>query len=321
MSLLTCSFLFPSRKSWDLILADGPQQLPLAMKLLHLLGKQQKIIPYLGGETPYYLWSGYYGRKTERLMKQFLKWDAYLCLGEMTAELVRSLVPQERHKDIFVIQNFIRAERWHELSDCSADLVQNRMLFIGHGPAGHRLFYKGLDLMFEAFSLVRQRLPALSWTIVGDWDSDVRKKLHRDYGVPESSVSWRGSQTHLKETFAEHALYFHCSRGDAWPNTVMEAMAAGMPALVSQWTGTRELARGVDERFVAPLNAAIIAERIQWYFSLGRSERIRFGSQARTIIESRCTETRAIRVFRDRLKDILDHFGLDHVSLPDHSCC
>ncbi|GIU81090.1 MAG: glycosyltransferase [Acidobacteria bacterium] len=306
-SLLLSSIFFPEKNKWDLIIGDNPQHLPVVMKKLRLLRPDQKIVPYLAGEFAYFLATGYYGeRKTKRLLNWFLNWDAYLCSGEMTGELVRKVVPSERHHEIFVVPNCVRQERFAELRNVQPKLESFRMVFVGNGPSGFRIHYKGLDLMFEAFKIAKKHLPNLSWTIVGDWSDEVKRQFTQN-GIASQDVRWLGKVTSLKEIFQESALYIHCARGDASPNTVVEAMVAGLPALISEWTGTRKTVKEVDERLIAPLDPKAIAERIIWYFSLTTEEKRKLSERSREIVRENHNESKVIEIFQEKVSEMINY--------------
>ncbi len=304
LSLFMSSVFFPERDSWDLIVGDGPQHLPVVMKKLKLLRPDQKIVPYLAGEFPYFLATGYYGeRKTRVLLNWFSNWDAYLCSGEMIGELVSSLLPKTRQNEIFVVDNFVRHERIVELSNLEPKLDNFVMVFVGHGPSGHRVYYKGLDLMFEAFKIAKKQLPQLSWIIVGDWDEEIKRVYSKDL----EGVEWIGPTSSLKDVLEKATLYIHCSRGDASPNTVVEAMIASVPPLISQWTGNRKSVREVDERLIVPLDANVIAERILWYFSLKSSERKYLSQKSREVAIRNHEESKIIEHFKATATEMIDY--------------
>ena len=316
LSLLLCAVRFPDRRKWDLVMSDEPQHLPVIMKMLGLLDPQQKIVPYIGSRFMYFLATGYYGRvRTALLRRSFLQWDAYVCLSPMIVELAQSVLPQNRHRDIFLIQNFIRNESMRALRDVKPDLNSQHVVFVGNGPSGDRLYYKGLDLMFDAMTLVRERVPLLRWSIVGDWDASVQSRFARSHPLLATCTTWVGHQSQLAGYFAGAALYIHCARGEAWGITVTEAMAAGLPALVSEWTGTRHLAGEVDPRLVAPLDAKVIADRAMWYLSLSSAERAELSRRAREIALCRCTQAEAISVFRARVQEIVHHLEMGPLSV------
>lgn len=308
---------FPKRTNWDLLIGDGPQHLPVLMKKMGLLRRDQKIVPYLAGEFNYFLATGFYGpTKTKLLRRVFQEWDGYLCVGEMTADLVRQVVPPYRYGDIFTFHNFIRQEQKQGLEEISPDLANTRMLFIGNGNSGFRIHYKGIDLLHQAHTIAAQQLPALECTIVGRWDKEVQEKFGASVSQVRDRVTWAGHQTNLSGFFSTHGLYIHCARGEAWGLTVNEAMLAGVPPIVSEWTGAKEAVRKVDPRLIVPLDPQVIAERILWYFGLPLQERIEMGKRAREVILLDYTEAKAIDTFRLRVREMLDHFGMNALELP-----
>jgi glycosyltransferase involved in cell wall biosynthesis len=316
-SLVSCSLAFPERHQWDLIIGDGPQHLPVVMKRLGLLQRRQKILPYLAGEFAYFLATGYYGRvKTALLRRWFMGWDGYLCLGEMTARLLRQVLPEARHRDLFTFPNFIRAERVQELSGLDPALDGARILFVGNGPEGFRVFYKGLDLLLKSYAVARARVPDLECSVAGDWRADVARRLEQEVGLSPGGVQWLGPIERLGPTFTAHSLYVHCGRGDAWPNTVMEAMVSGVPALVSDMTGGAEIIRRIEPRLVVPLVPEAVARAIEWYHALPTHDRRDLARQLRAAVLDGYTEARAKETFRETIRGALDHFGMTDVVLP-----
>jgi glycosyltransferase involved in cell wall biosynthesis len=316
-SLILSSIFFPERSKWDLIIGDGPQHLPVMMKKLKLLSSNQKIVPYLAGEVAYFLATGYYGkRKTKILLNWFSNWDAYLCSGEMTGELVRKLIPLERHHEIFVVPNLIRQERFVELQNIQPKLQNFRMVFVGNGPSGFRVYYKGLDLMFEAFEIAKKHLRNLSWTIVGDWSDKVKDSFSQNSNGKD--VQWLGYVPSLQNIFEESSLYIHCARGDASPNTVVEAMAAGLPALISEWRGTRETVKKVDKNLIAPLEPEAIAEKILWYFSLTSAERKKLSERSREVVKENHDERKVIEIFRNKVSEMIEYLFESRLTLKNN---
>lgn len=317
VSIFGCAFRFPEIRQWDLIFGDGPQHLPVVMRLMKRLGNHQKIIPWLAGEFPYFLVAGYYGpRKTQLLRWLFHYWDVYLCISPMVADLVRQVLPPHRGRDIFTIQNFVRQERLSTLQILKPTLKDPAIVFIGNGTGGFRIYYKGLDLLLKSLSIALQGTPQLQLTVVGQWESPVVRALQERFPRCQGRVEFIGHTEHIGDILANHSLYLHCGRGDAWPGTVIEAMAAGVPAMVTEWTGAREAVAQVDPRLVVPLDPHAIAERILWYFSLPVAERRELGERGRQVVLEQYTEKRAIQVFRATMRQILDHLGMNDLELP-----
>lgn len=312
-SLLVSSIFFPQKSKWDIFIGDGPKHLPVVMKKLRQLKPEQKIIPYLAGEFSYFLANDFYGKKTGILRNLFLDWDAYLCSGKLTQELVKKVLPEERHADIFVIKNCVRNERVNELKDLRPNLESYNMIFVGNGPEGFRVLYKGLDLMFEAYVRAKKYIPQLKWTIVGDWSEKVKKEFSTKYKV--DGVTWINRVDSLKDIFRDHSLYIHCARGDAYPNTVMEAMVAGLPVLNSEHTGTKEILENVDRELITKLDPDDIAQKILWYFSLSKEQKKRLGEESRNLVLRSYREEHAIKDLREKMCQILEHLKMSHLEI------
>jgi len=60
-------------------------------------------------------------------------------------------------------------------------------------------------------------------------------------------------------------------------------MNAGLPALVSEWTGAKEVVEQVSKKLIAPLDPTAIAERIHWYFDLSPEEKKAFSEKSKEI--------------------------------------
>jgi glycosyltransferase involved in cell wall biosynthesis len=311
LSLAVCALRFPNRKRYHLFLGDGPQFLPIAMKLLGRLGRRQKIVPYVADQMPYFLATGWFGpRKTRLLRAIFNLWDGYLCVGEVMEQLTRQVTRPGKHPGIFTIPNYLRRDRYELLRGTTPKLDSPSILFVGNGPSGHRVWYKGLDLMLEAFGIACRENPRLRFTIVGEWTSAVAGELLRRVGRGSAErVRFVGQDPGIQRYMAESGLYLHCGRGDGWPNTVMEAMCAGLPPLISEWTGGREAVRQVDPELVVPLDPEAVAKRICWYLDLSLSEKKALSDRCRQVC-SDYTEELAVPRFVGAVRRILHHFGL-----------
>jgi glycosyltransferase involved in cell wall biosynthesis len=99
------------------------------------------------------------------------------------------------------------------------------------------------------------------------------------------------------DIFSEAALHLHLGRGDAFPIAVLEAMLAGVPAIVSKWTGTKEAVARVHANLIVELDPRRAAESILWYFNLSLENKKQLSAAARaTAMEY--TESRAVGEFR-----------------------
>lgn len=96
---------------------------------------------------------------------------------------------------------------------------------------------KGLDLLLNAFAILKKEIPDLALVIAGNGESEYRSELQRqakELGIQESIV-WPGFLSgDLKwSAFAGAELFVLPSYSENFGNAVVEAMAAGLAVVVS----------------------------------------------------------------------------------------
>lgn len=92
---------------------------------------------------------------------------------------------------------------------------------------------KGLDVLLQAFALLRMKRPEAALVIVGDGSQ--RKKLERlarGLGIA-SSVLFAGAQADVRPYLERAGLYVQPSRFEGWGVAVIEAAAAGVPVVMT----------------------------------------------------------------------------------------
>jgi glycogen(starch) synthase len=108
---------------------------------------------------------------------------------------------------------------------------------------------KGVRWLMDAFARCRSADPALTLTLVGDGES--RRELVKqaaDLGVTDA-VSFAGVQppAAAQDLMRRHDLLVHPSRFETFGMTVVEAVAAGMPVLVTRCGGPEETLAGIEQ--------------------------------------------------------------------------
>lgn len=305
-SWLVCAFSFPNRRKYDVFLVDNLHFMPVLMKMLGLLRRDQKIVVHMGSHTLYFMYADRFSWLNNWLHRKALaRYDAVICEGQMAEELVRKILGA-RSPRLYTVINGIPGKHFEKRTVPA--LADGALLFMGHGPEDHRAWYKGIDLMLDAFAEARRRKPHLTFTIVGEWSEPARTKLLAKYdNDTRKAVTFTGPTSDLDSVARAHDLYLHCARGEAFGLTILIAMANGLPALVSAWTGAREVVQQVSEKLVAPLDASVIAARICWYLDLPEEEKGQLSARSRHSAEG-YTEERAVAVHRQRFQEMLNDF-------------
>lgn len=305
-----CAKNYTNRKLYNLFLVDNLHFPPVIMKYLFLKRKRQKIIVYLGSHTMYFMYAGKFSRLNLLAHKMALRsYDAIICEGEMAEFFVRAVL-KKRIPPLYTVFNGIPdSQNLFEAQQAVSD--GKKLLFIGSYDNAFRFTYKGIDLMLEAFALAYKKDPGLTFTLVGSPEhSLLEAALSRMEEGARNAVTILDYSSNLREIIFGHHLYLHCSRGDAFPTTVLIALSAGMPTIVNELNGTRGIVRQVDKRLVAGEGAADIAESILWFVNLPPEEKERIRGTARSISKE-YTETKAVDRFKTVFEEIkTDLFGI-----------
>jgi len=122
---------------------------------------------------------------------------------------------------------------------------------------------KGVDLLLAAWQLLPEPRPRL--VIVGDGSLRVPLEASsHERGLAES-VRFVGSVVDAREVYAAADAYALCSRKEGMPVTMLEAMAAGLPCVVSDVGGVTEASdRGRAARVVEPEDPRAFADAVLW---------------------------------------------------------
>ena len=116
---------------------------------------------------------------------------------------------------------------------------------------------------------------------------------------------------HVKDIAAEihkASISIHLARGEGFGINIIETMLAGVPTIVSEATGARDVVKLLDQEFVVPLDTNIAAETIDKYFMLNSVERSKLSKKARQIA-SRYTKERCINTFKKSLEQFAQNRG------------
>ncbi|MCD6067380.1 MAG: group 1 glycosyl transferase [Bacteroidetes bacterium] len=288
--------MFPVR-AFDCILVDNLHIAPIIAKKLRFW-QRKKYVVHLGSHTLFFLYNGQYSTMVKRIHLWALRnYDMLICEGEMARELVQHLLPGY-NKQIYV--NFLgpKTERNNKLLQLEYNAASGLILIIANGSGEFRKYYKGIDLMIKAFGIAGTKNRNLKLEIVGHWDEEIRNQCLEPLAEEvRGRVLFTGTTDDIDQRIASASLLFHCTRGDAFPTSTIEAMAGGLPVLVSEWTGTKEMVIKADPKFVVEMNAEEMAERISWFYSLDLPQRKEYSEKFRNLAAP-YTEENAIKQYQ-----------------------
>ncbi len=272
-------------EGYDVYLCEGTYVYPAMAKRMGRL-KDAKIVNILASPLLYYI-------KTKRLSALKSRFaiamldevDAFIAVGKMQVDLLRGIVGR---CEVMTTYPFVKPGLRRAMR-AQPDIDSHSILFRGSKDA----YYKGIDILTRAFRIVKEKWPDAELTIAGG--------LRDVEGASKSArgVSFTGyyKEKEVPKLTRQSALYVHMGRGDAFPMTVLESMCGGLPALVSEWTGTSEVVSRMSPRYVIPLDHMAAARQINAYFAASPEYREDLSRRARAVT-ARFTKDRSITGFR-----------------------
>jgi len=144
--------------------------------------------------------------------------------------------------------------------------------------------------------MVKKEFPKSELFIVGKMP-DLSKYLDSN----AEGVRCLGYVENLNEVIKKSALYVHMGRGDTFPLSCVEAMLGGLPTIVSEWTGTKEVVEKVNKNLIVELDPYKLAKKIKWYFSLNYKEKLKLSKKSK-LIASKFLKGSDVRYFIKKFK-------------------
>jgi glycosyltransferase involved in cell wall biosynthesis len=148
----------------------------------------------------------------------------------------------------------------------------------------------GIEVLLEAFRLARADNPALRLLLLGD--GSLAGRIDRNIRRHElgDAVARPGMVPHerLADCFRSVDLYVSCSQSDGASISLLEAMATGLPAVVSNIPGNREWIRHGENGWLAPVgDSSLVASQILEAAALPENRRQEIARLNRRIAEDR----------------------------------
>ena len=264
LSILKAVFALP--RNYNIYFCEGTYIIPALAKRFGLLRKDAKIVNILASPLLYYMKTGIIkGIRRNFAINLLKEVDLFVCIGKMEQDLLKEILPNAKS---IVTYPFVRPETRKRLiaeNNISPNLNGHKILVIGTNSA----YYKGIDLVFKAFKIIKKKFPDAELNIVGNM-SDLNRYVDCNY----QGVHCLGYVKELVELIKESSLYVHMGRGDTFPASTLEAMLGGLPTIVSNATGTKEVIVTVNHKFAVEHDINILSRSIIKYFNLDYKEKL-----------------------------------------------
>jgi glycosyltransferase involved in cell wall biosynthesis len=191
-----------------------------------------------------------------------LRWtDEVICVAHNDKELAlgeKLALPDH----VSVIHNGIDIAGFDTRRTGEERLAQRNGEFIV-GTVGRLHEQKGHIFLLQAAALIRQAHPQVRFRIIGD--GPLRPALEaraRELGVGEA-VEFLGARDDIAEQMRDFDVFVLPSLWEGLPYVLLEAMAAGLPIVTTDFRGVREVISDGSEAIVVPTrNAEALADAI-----------------------------------------------------------
>lgn len=287
---------------YDTIIAEGSRT--LYSGLIHRMRYNSNLVYLCADHRLYNLWNssvevdsiyalfkhliGTYGRPVVQFIAQH-GIDGIIAVSEFVEDylgpIFRDRVP------VTIAHPYIQPELYKQLGQVEPNLDQKVAVIVGRVAR-----YKGIDLLVDAWPTVRENHPEAELHVVG--------KGHPESYADTPGVTVKGFVDDLTTVYANASLYVQPSRIEPFGVAVLEALRAGLPAVITESTGVRSEIHKIDDRLIAPTTSRGLSEAISWYFNRSQAEREALSDAAR-VRGSEFGPEQQQRIFREKFQDLL----------------
>ncbi|GGF58935.1 putative glycosyltransferase EpsD [Paenibacillus albidus] len=121
---------------------------------------------------------------------------------------------------------------------------------------GELSYRKHQDLLIKAVNYLKEEIPNLRLLIVGDGEKIEKYKLMADKLGVNGNVDFLGYRNDIEKLMMLSDVAVSSSRQEGLPLNIMEAMATGLPLIVTNCRGNRDLVYDKENGYVIDINDA-----------------------------------------------------------------
>lgn len=208
---------------------------------------------------------------TRRLAARYV--DGVVAGSTLTAEYTR---PVTTDNVPFAVANpYIHPDAYERLGTVEPSLDANVAVTVGIARE-----YKGIDRLVDVWPAVRREVSGAELYVVGPGYPET----YAD--VPGVHLTGYVEPVNLGDVLERASVYIHPARVEAFGVTVVEAMRAGLPAIVTETTGARDAVDRIDETYVIPSSKNAISTALCEYFESPLSMRSNHSTRAQAVSEA-----------------------------------
>ncbi|MFH1520288.1 MAG: glycosyltransferase family 4 protein [Candidatus Micrarchaeota archaeon] len=291
MNLVKAALSIPT--SYKYILCESCYFYPALKRRLGLLGKSKIININCGPILQHILNGRVKGIEAKMLVSLLKEVNGHLVLGEFGKEVLHKFHVKAPIK---VVYPFISSERFKSLKKQKPKLNSHTISIIATTDA----YNKGIDLLFDAIAEVSKIYHDVSLDVITRMDESEIKKFNKN--IPMRVFK---EVEDLGVVLSQSALYIQPSRSDVFSVSVLEAMACGVPVIVSDQTGAKEIVAKLAPKMVVGCNKRELSKSIIDYFNMRSKDRVVLSKKSRKISKE-FEEEKMIKLFTKEYKSLIN---------------
>lgn len=217
------------------------------------------------------------------------KVDAVVALSKETQDEARTFgIPESR---IHLIGNGVSVDQFVPRGSADRKRLRKNLSIDAHGlvvAVGRLVEVKNFEGLLLAWKAARPHLPA-GWKLVVVGDGPLRSRLLstvEENGLSQS-VSFVGQRHDVSDWLGAADIYALSSRIEGLSNTLLEAMAAGLPVVSTRVSGSIELLSETGAGLVVDIDDAEQFAKALVDLAVSTDQRTMMGAIGRSIIEGR----------------------------------
>ena len=265
--LSTAIMLFRKRKEYDIVHFHGAS-LPLITNILPLKLYGKKVVAKVAAAKLGTEAGSLYGKYSflgTILIWMLKKVDCFIAISEEIKEGL--LCDGYKQYKIVRIPNFIDQNLFHPSGKKSGDQIRKKLGFTNGKIvtfSGRLVERKGVSVLLEAWGKLAKDHQDVLLVIVGG--GPLEKKLKdqsRELGI-EENVKFFGFVNNIGDYLAATDIFVFPSFQEGFPNSVLEAMACGIPVISTKIGGVVDVIRdGENGLLVEPGNVNQLADALK----------------------------------------------------------
>jgi len=292
-------------RKYDVIICDSFRVSVTLANVFGILKRKQKIILFFGSEQLIKLKKSDYSQSLSYLYNLSLRnADGFINLGTVNQQLTSEYDPDVPSLLTF---NGIAGKKILSLLKVKPAIDKNVFFVMANVSSVERIKIKGVDIALAAFKAFKKKYATNAELFMAGEISNEAKQYLTEMFDREfmESITFIGKVDDLPKFFTQCTFGLNLSRYDSWSLLVNESLLAGIPCLVSKNTGSLEMVKKVNKKWVVSEDIDEIVMSMYGLCNLNIIERKKLSDKGRLVSKS-FTEEKAIFSFQQALNYLID---------------